>query len=196
MDIGVPRTCGVVPLAPAVAPGAKSFPRVCGVVPVDSRREIFSPRMRGCSIYRRTGRVYEFLSPRVRGCSLPPRQPPRSPILFPAYAGLFRPRPKPAPRRISFPRSCGVVPSLALGVSTSIHLSPRMRGCSDQTLGRRTGYAVLPAPAGLFPPRCLNSNHPSPFPRSCGVYLDHQLPPHNRGRDTYPAPKSAPPPLD
>ena len=115
----------------------KSFPRVCGVVPVlDQGQAKFCP-----------------FSPRVRGCSGHCWSLRRWWVLFPAYAGLFR---KGFPRqrsRNTFPRVCGVVPSLALGVSTSIHLSPRVRGCSVVPLHEKhTGKSIdlFPAYAGLF----------------------------------------------
>ena len=112
-----------------------SFPRVCGDVPSPAAMVVwtpkFSPRMRGCSGRRASGR--------------------RPQAVFPAYAGMFRITPGTSSGSVSFPRVCGDVPQvIRVGPGASM-FSPRMRGCSDpdQTHGPPTN--VFPAYAGMFP---------------------------------------------
>ena len=132
--------------------GYRGFPRVCGDVPTRMRywksRCAFSPRMRGCSWWRRCARP--------RGC------------VFPAYAGMFRSGYWGVETLKGFPRVCGDVPNCVVAGQNTPSFSPRMRGCSARDFrGNMTG-SVFPAYAGMFPLNLSLNLKPPCFPRVCG----------------------------
>ena len=129
-----------------------SFPRVCGDVPIIADEQWaftqFSPRMRGCSGRRASGR--------------------RPQAVFPAYAGMFRITPGTSSGSVSFPRVCGDVPQvIRVGPGASM-FSPRMRGCSGLVLVKVFFRIVFPAYAGMFLSSSSMSHALSSFPCVCG----------------------------
>ncbi len=149
----VPAHAGLVP-SPTGEPWARAGgPRACGVGPSawwpTARTEVWSPRMRGWS-------------PRYGALGL------RSQVV-PAHAGLV-PRPGTPPCRPGGgPRACGVGPQPALLDLSVLEWSPRMRGWSPPPRTVSTRQHVVPAHAGLVPPR-RDLRIPAPCgPRACGV---------------------------
>ena len=94
--------------------GQPCFPRVRGDVPdilMDiAEPQVFSPRARGCSEFRKS----------LYGDSL----------VFPACAGMFLDTKTNDAGHRSFPRVRGDVPLLVEGVQSQAVFSPRARGCS------------------------------------------------------------------
>ena len=148
----VPAHAGMFPTATRYGSCDASGPRACGDVPdivvIAAPRDVWSPRMRGCSPI---GAVLWSRSPVV-----------------PAHAGMFPPHVLCVLTIVSGPRACGDVPLSHAARRSSIAWSPRMRGCSQRVVVVEGDLLVVPAHAGMFPaPR-----HPvrrSPCgPRACG----------------------------
>ena len=148
----VPAHAGMFPRNQNERDSRLRGPRACGDVPFAWSKVLscfqWSPRMRGCS--------------RAGGAQLHARG------VVPAHAGMFPPTTSPREGATCGPRACGDVPAwnqiyTALGM-----WSPRMRGCSRLHRYERQRQLVVPAHAGMFPPRTAMSFCNTSGPRACG----------------------------
>ena len=169
------------------------FPRARGDVPRCSNAPSallgFSPRTRGCSLYRgcagwgdgvfpahagmfryHLGMVVRDnpFSPRTRGCSSPNSDVVDFTGVFPAHAGMFPAATTSWRSTPCFPRARGDVPLWDLGLAVGEGFSPRTRGCSS--VGSRTCSRgrVFPAHAGMFRQLIIGWGIQSSFPRARG----------------------------
>ncbi len=92
----------------------------------------------------------EEWSPRRRGCSVFRRQVGIDAEVVPAQAGVFRRSSWPPATCRRGPRAGGGVPVRTATVTGSVPWSPRRRGCSGPDDGRRPVPGVVPAQAGVF----------------------------------------------
>ena len=131
----------------------KSFPRVCGVVPAYlgqlEQGDGFSSRRRGCS-----GAFLAFIAIFQ---------------LFPACAGLIPTGSGAQTHRVLFPALAGLFRAASKERRARKPFSPRMRGCSAQSIHAGDVHALFPAPAGLFLTVRREHPHEPSFPRMCGV---------------------------
>ncbi len=108
------------------------------------------------------------LSPRVRGhhVPIPGKEPPERTI--PAGAGTPYQTENSSRQRRDYPRGCGDTSSGMKGMSTSLGLSPRVRGHpSAPSAGRRLSRTI---PAGAGTPAVRSRSAPArrDYPRGCG----------------------------
>ena len=133
-DLVFPAYAGMFRSSPMSNGPSLSFPRVCGDVPSPAAMVVwtpkFSPRMRGCSGRRASGR--------------------RPQAVFPAYAGMFRGIMSAQPTPACFPRVCGDVPAHQAQPEGVHPFSPHTRGCSLMPNSVWRFARVFPAYAGMF----------------------------------------------
>jgi hypothetical protein len=111
-------------------------------------------------------------SPRSRGWSIvgPAGQAHRD--VLPALAGVVPPVSRPAAWPAGAPRARGGGPGTSSSELHGSSCSPRLRGWSHQRAADQRRWAVLPAPAGVIPPRgARRSAHSSCSPRLRGWSL-------------------------
>ena len=100
-------------------------------------------------------------SPRTRGCSAPEGAHTGDRPVVPAHAGVFPTGQSGARGCAGRPRARGGVPRRKAAAKQVEESSPRTRGCSRRTCGRRGSGNVVPAHAGVFRSR-------SPCGPQCG----------------------------
>ena len=128
------------------------FPHACGDVPCNESRvryrDVFSPRMWGCSSQHHGSQPQQGV--------------------FPTHVGMFLVWIFPRSKSVRFPHACGDVP-LARRVPTVMDVfSPRMWGCSEPILTISRALTVFPTHVGMFRWNGLWDNEPPGFPHACG----------------------------
>ena len=104
----------------------------------------------------------------MRGCSLRAEQRQLRHRVVPAHAGMFPLASGTSIDPSCGPRACGDVPSELPLLISSCLWSPRMRGCSRTRAARSRPLWVVPAHAGMFPPRYHVVCEITRGPRACG----------------------------
>ena len=94
---------------------------------------------------------HQVYSPRMRGCSVKMRSSWLSLIIFPAHAGVFRRAKRWALSFRSIPRAGGGVPLTEKAGSLDRTYSPRMRGWTRPRYSPNAHSRVFPAYAGGVP---------------------------------------------
>ena len=110
--------------------------------------QVFSPRARGCSEFRKS----------LYGDSL----------VFPACAGMFLDTKTNDAGHRSFPRVRGDVPKYLAALKIVQQFSPRARGCSESQPHQSASTGVFPACAGMFLPIKAPMATTTSFPRVRG----------------------------
>ncbi len=113
-----------------------------------------APRARGDGpVGAAAGGIGAVCSPRPRGWSSLPTPEDRAKALLPAPAGMVPSAVTPSTRTTAAPRARGDGPPPHTATPTTKDCSPRPRGWSRRGPGRSDLHGLLPAPAGMVPPR-------------------------------------------
>ena len=142
----------MVPSPPPGGSAAGSAPRASGDGPV------------GTSMYAAPTRC----SPRERGWSLPPQVWEDAVLVLPARAGMVPPTAAGASCCTCAPRASGDGPVRLLRGWSHSSCSPRERGWSARLAQRPAAHQVLPARAGMVPPRRVIRRRLAGAPRASG----------------------------
>ncbi len=189
----LPAPAGLVPPAGRAGTAASLLPAPAGLVPsspAPSRACSTAPRTRGVGPSSSPGAtIAGFCSPHPRGWSHGLLLRGGRQRLLPAPAGLVPSSPAGRTARPSAPRTRGVGPATSQRAMKSSSCSPHPRGWSQPVSPRRDPAVLLPAPAGLVPPRLPGPLVRRPAPRTRGVgprlFIAAVLPdacsPHPRG---------------
>ncbi len=161
----LPAPAGMVPSPPGRDGCPRAAPRTRG----DGPRMLTVPR-RHC-----------LCSPHPRGWSRLPDVGQLVGVLLPAPAGMVPGRARDPRYRVSAPRTRGDGPEEIDGIMSGLVCSPHPRGWSPAQRLQRAEGGLLPAPAGMVPPRPHRHRRHRPAPRTSG---DGPL---GNGRDEYPA---------
>ncbi len=154
----LPARAGLVPISTLIAALQEAAPRACGVGPDRSHRHLKADRL----LPARAGLVPACLAvlhrrkSAPRACGVGPRAMPatrRTGVLLPARAGLVPRTQSGPPPGSAAPRACGVGPQSPAARPHGPACSPRVRGWSQPRAEPHVPAALLPARAGLVPPR-------------------------------------------
>ncbi len=148
----LPAHAGMVPSKAGGSSPPRSAPRARGDGPVVDR------------VARRRGRC----SPRTRGWSQEERARRRGLAVLPAHAGMVPGARTPPTLLCRAPRARGDGPQQSRWIITSTECSPRTRGWSQTLGGEAAVDPVLPAHAGMVPPRAPAATACTCAPRAHG----------------------------
>ncbi|AIS02458.1 putative secreted protein (plasmid) [Streptomyces glaucescens] len=171
-----PNDCSPRPRGWSRVPGRTEvhqvlLPAPAGMVPrtTSPHRSCRAPRARGDGPWVAAGRIpVHSCSPRPRGWSPPGTARNTSQPLLPAPAGMVRGDRCPRAVLPAAPRARGDGPWPLASSSSWMSCSPRPRGWSHRVAVGRSGYDLLPAPAGMVPTAGARSTCRSPAPRARG----------------------------
>ena len=153
-------------------PFAGCSPHARGMVPVRAainQLASAAPRTRGDGPPGRSGVTERAnCSPHARGWSQVVRAVSRSPELLPARAGMVPRRPGSPTGLRCAPRTRGYGPSCAPNPTCSLTCSPHARGWPPVHGRLRPGRSLLPARAGMVPPRRRSTGSCGAAPRTRG----------------------------
>ncbi len=148
----LPAPAGMVPMTSGWATRARSAPRTRGDGPSALN----------------LAEAFDVCSPHPRGWSLLAMRVQQTERLLPAPAGMVPPPSDWTPLRDPAPRTRGDGPMGPCRVSSRRGCSPHPRGWSLPILPDADGPSLLPAPAGMVPPRPPRSRRTAPAPRTRG----------------------------
>src|SRR6266516_4142999 len=153
-EVGVvlPARAGVIPSCTPTGSVRSSPPRTCG----------------GHPFFLNSAEPGGMSSPHVRGSSQKYAALTRGRKVLPARAGVIRRLHCSSVRLIRPPRTCGGHPYEVPTPITSAPSSPHVRGSSPEQPPVGVEVAVLPARAGVIPPRSGCSSTTRRPPRTCG----------------------------